>query len=125
VNAILPSDFERLHGSEAGPQWLGRLWSLWDMSSNYAWQFFLLSEFVADIKGKLAPRPWSPAGNSLSALVSTPASAEDWLEAGDTETIQRRLTLLRQACEFIGIRSLSREIDRITAALASIKRGEC
>ena len=30
-----------------------RLWSLWDMASNYAWQFYIISDFVNDMQRAL------------------------------------------------------------------------
>jgi hypothetical protein len=49
VNAILPSDFPRLHDSEAEPLRPGRLWSLWDMLRVYAEEYIVLGELIEEI----------------------------------------------------------------------------
>lgn len=126
MNAPLPRDFARLHDSVAEPQRLGRLWSLWDMA-NYAWQFFLISEFVSGIRGDLrSVAPVAPHGlgglGGLGNIFNNANSSNEWLTDEEQNKIKDVLSLINRVCRDIGIRNISSEIDRISSVLPNRKK---
>jgi hypothetical protein len=111
----------------------GRLWSLWDMITKYAWQFFILSRFVEDIAHRLNAPIYSPAptlenvlqpysdgitGSRLSPIpmVALPSGNEGLTEE-QRETFSKTLEMLKNACISINILSITNEFDRISACL--------
>jgi hypothetical protein len=105
------------------------------MAGNFAWQFFVLSEFVSDFKRRLRPKASphnalpGPSHNALSAassgLVGLGYIFEEeyrWLSEDERGTAGSTLSLLQEACEIIGIRNISTEIIRIKDLLQYEKK---
>jgi len=124
-----------------------RLWSLWDMLAQYAWEFFILSRLLEKLHAELGvPLPKAleqPTGsvNALRALQGlgslglaaqyTPpltAPLPDTLTEDQRQRIPSLLELLKGCCKQIDVVGIGNEIDRaikyVNAAYATRERAQ-
>jgi hypothetical protein len=121
---------------------LGQLWSLLDMLQNYAWQFFLLGQFLEGDRQKLriveagpvvanafaaGLLPSTGAGNvgnqnSLAALASP--GPDQWLDAEEQESTTDLLNIIKAACAKIDILDVDGEIERIITYVRYLRKSE-
>jgi hypothetical protein len=104
----------------------GRLWSLWDMLKNYAWEFFVLSSLLERMRFQLglpplsttAPFSLAPAGivgtpPGLAGLLSNLPPVAPELDDLLKENLTTILPLVASSCEKLGMRKIRRQIERI------------
>jgi hypothetical protein len=90
------------------------------MASNYAWQFFLLGEFVTDIKRELDhdEQNTTPSANALSSLGQVFSQQNGkWPDKEEKSRIGDTLSLVQKACGVIGIDAIDPEIERLKQKL--------
>ncbi len=112
---INAGESDRLAPWGRGP---GRLWSLWDMIKQYAWQFFLLSQFLERMGKRLQDTSFAPTAvggivpnallgpqstlNSLSSLV--PQIAQEYLNKEEQTDVIDILDLLIPTAQMVDSR---------------------
>lgn len=112
------------------------------MLSQYAWKFFLLSQFLEDICHRLGVRivPAAPViARALEAALPAPITGEtpvrslrlpdmdapdQWLNKDEQEDVRRILNLLNGACKEIGVLGVDKEIQRIVVYLSYKKKSD-
>src|SRR5215469_5657540 len=104
-----------------------RLWSLWDMLRNHAWNFFMLRHFLesmirfVEFEKNNPSIGGDPQGIGLLANLSDQPSIpiSSQLGAETKEQISNTLSLLKHEFSNIGILSVQREIERLTSSLSA------
>lgn len=68
MSALFPSEFPRLHDSEAGALRPGRLWSLWDMFRICAHEYITLGSWAQDVRSVLYMKDLADKGDPSGIL---------------------------------------------------------